>query len=123
MNLEDFIIPPKKIETQPWQLGSIVVNEIPENGILLLFCSDYRGGKGNAFAKNFDTVREEFYKLSKFDFEIPICDLGDIISGKSLQDTHYILQEILSACLYKNTVPIVVGGGNELSIAMIHALN
>ena len=49
--------------------------------------------------------------------------MGDLISGKTLQDTHYILQEILSACLYKNTVPIVVGGGNDLSIAMIHALN
>ena len=88
MNIEDIIISPKKIETQPWQLGNIITNEIPENGILLVFCSDYRGGKGNAVAKNFDTVREEFYKLSKFDFEIPICDLGDIISGKSLQDTH-----------------------------------
>ncbi|MFN8362307.1 MAG: arginase family protein [Cloacibacterium normanense] len=105
------------------QLGSVITNEIPENGILLVFCSDYRGGNGNAVAKNFDTVREEFYKLSKFDFEIPICDLGDLISGKSLEDTHYILQEILSSCLYKNTVPIVVGGGNDLSIAMIHALN
>ena len=123
MNIEDIIISPKKIETQPWQLGSVITNEIPENGILLVFCSDYRGGKGNAVAKNFDTVREEFYKLSKFDFEIPICDLGDLISGKTLEDTHYILQEILSACLYKNTVPIVVGGGNDLSIAMIHALN
>jgi hypothetical protein len=74
----------------------VITNEIPENGILLVFCSDYRGGKGNAVAKNFDTVREEFYKLSKFDFEIPICDLGDLISGKTLEDTHYILQEILS---------------------------
>ena len=90
MNIEDIIISPKKIETQPWQLGSVITNEIPENGILLVFCNDYRGGKGNAVAKNFDTVREEFYKLSKFDFEIPICDLGDLISGKSLQDTHFL---------------------------------
>lgn len=123
MNLEDVLISPKKIETEPWQLGSLVTHEIPENGILLVFCSDYRGGNGNAIAKNFDTVREEFYRLSKFDFEIPICDLGDIISGKTLQDTHYILQEILSACLYKNTVPVVVGGSNDLALAMIFALN
>ena len=47
----------------------MITNEIPENGILLVFCSDYRGGKGNAVAKNFDTVREEFYKLSNFDFQ------------------------------------------------------
>jgi hypothetical protein len=118
MNIEDIIISPKKIETQPWQLGSVITNEIPENGILLVFCSDYRGGKGNAIAKNFDTVREEFYKLSKFDFEIPICDLGDLISGKTLEDTHYILQEILSACLYKNTVPIVEYSGWLLSLIL-----
>ena len=123
MNIEDIIIPPLKIETQPWQLGNIITHEIPENGILLVFCSDYRGSKGKSIAKNYDLVREEFYKLSKFDFEIPICDLGEIISGKPLQDTHYVLQEILSACLYKNTVPVVVGGGNDLSLAMIQALN
>ena len=34
MNIEDIIIHLKKIETQPWQLGSIITNEIPENGIL-----------------------------------------------------------------------------------------
>lgn len=123
MNLEDVLISPKAITTAPWQIGSIICKDIPENGILIVFCSDYRGGKGDAKAKNFDAVREEFYKLSKFDFEIPICDLGDILSGKSLQDTHYVLQEILSACLYKNTIPVVVGGGNDLSLAMIFALN
>lgn len=123
MNLEDIIIPPKKIKTEPWQLGSVMAHEIPEGGVLLVFCSDYRGGKGNAAAKNFDLVREELYQLSQFDLEIPIADLGDIISGKSLQDTHYIIQEILSACLYKNTIPVLVGGGNDLSMAMIHALN
>ncbi len=53
MNIEDIIISPKKIETQPWQFGSVITNEIPENGILLVFCSDYRGGKGNACCQKF----------------------------------------------------------------------
>ena len=50
MNIEDIIISPKKIETQPWQLGSVITNEIPETDFVGFF-SDYRGGKGNALPK------------------------------------------------------------------------
>lgn len=124
MNIEDIIIPPKEIKTEKWQLGTLFSREIPENGIVLVFCSDYRGiENGNAEILDFKTVRRELYKLSKLDFEVPICDLGDLISGKSHQDTHYILQEILSMCHYKNAIPVVVGGSNDLALSLFSALN
>ena len=96
MNIEDILLPPKPLKTEKWQLGTLLSNEIPENGIVLVFCSDYRGLKnGSAEILDFKKVRKELYQLSRLDFEIPICDLGDLISGKSHQDTHYILQEVL----------------------------
>lgn len=124
MNLEDILIPPREIKTENWQIGKLISSEIPEGGIVLVFCSDYRGLKGgNAEILDFRGVREEFYQLSKLDFEVPVCDLGDLISGKSHQDTHYILQEILSMCFYKNAVPVVIGGSNDLAFSMFSALN
>lgn len=124
MNIEDIIIPPKEFKTEKWQLGNLFSKEIPENGIVLVFCSDYRGIKnGNAEILDFRKVRRELYKLSKLDFEVPICDLGDLISGKSHEDTHYILQEILSMCHYKNAIPVIIGGSNDLALSLFSALN
>lgn len=124
MNIEDVLLPPRKIESEKWQLGNLISSEIEENGIVLIFCSDYRGLKnGDAEILDFRKVRRELYKLSKLDFEIPICDLGDLISGKSHDDTHFILQEVLSTCHYKNTIPVVIGGSNDLALALFSALN
>lgn len=124
MNIEDIIIPAKEIKTENWQLGNIISHEIKENGIVLVFCSDYRGVEnGEAEVLDFKTIRKELYRFSKLDFEIPVCDLGDLISGRSHQDTHYILQEILSMCHYKNAVPVIIGGSNDLAFSLFSALN
>ncbi|SIS68224.1 hypothetical protein SAMN05421789_104174 [Kaistella chaponensis] len=124
MNIEDILLPPKPLKTEKWQLGTLLSNEIPENGIVLVFCSDYRGLKnGSAEILDFKKVRKELYQLSRLDFEMPICDLGDLISGKSHQDTHYILQEVLSMCHYKNSISVIVGGSNDLAFSLFSALN
>ncbi|KMQ71286.1 arginase family protein [Chryseobacterium koreense] len=124
MNLVDIIIPPKEFKSENWQLGNMISNEIHENGIALVFCSDYRGIKfGDAEINDFVNVRRELYRLSKLDFEVPIGDLGDLISGKTHQDSHYILQEVISMCHYRNTVPIIIGGSNDLAFSLFSALN
>lgn len=124
MNIEDILLPPREIKTEKWQLGNLISGEIKENGIVLIFCSDYRGlENGSAEMLDFRKVRKELYQLSQLDFEIPICDIGDLISGKSHQDTHYILQEILSMCHYKNAIPVIVGGSSDLAFSLFSALN
>lgn len=123
MNIEDFISPAPKIKTEKWQIGQIINSEIEENGIVLLFLSDFRGAGGSGESRDYTSVRSEFYKLSKNNFELPICDLGDFISGKTLDDTHYALQEILSLCHYKKALPIAIGGGNDMAFSLFSALN
>lgn len=123
MNFEDFIIPPRKIRTENWQIGEKVINEIKEDSVVLLFLSDYRGANGDADSQEFTQIRREFYKLSQLDFDIPIVDLGDLVSGKTPQDSHYILQEVLSACHYKHTIPIIIGGSNDFAFSLFSALS
>ena len=124
MNVEDILIPAKAIRSEKWQLGNLISGELQPNGIVLIFCSDYRGiNSGSAEIMDYRTVRKELYKLSKLDFEVPVCDLGDLISGKSHQDTHYILQELLLMCHRNNAIPIVVGGSNDLAFSLFSALN
>ncbi|MDL1913684.1 MAG: arginase [Bergeyella sp.] len=124
MNLKDLVIPYGVVASKKWQLGSIVCSsEIPENGVVMLFVSEYRGANfaGNNFG--FERVRQQLYQFSKLDFEGDICDLGLLVSGKTLNDTHVILQEILSFCFYKNTLPIIVGGSQDLAYSLFRALN
>lgn len=123
MNFEDFIVAPQRIPSEKWQLGSLVRNEIPEAGVALLFVSDFRGAGGTADPIDFKRLRQAFYSLSALDFEVPVGDLGDLVSGKTSEDTHYILQEVLSACHYKNTIPVIVGGSDDLSLSLFSALN
>ena len=123
MNFEDFIIPPRKVRTENWQIGDRITNEIKEDSIVLLFLSDYRGANGDADSQDFTQIRREFYKLSQLDFDIPIVDLGDLVSGKTPQDSHYILQEVLSACHYKHAIPVVIGGSNDFAFSLFSALS
>ena len=124
MIFQDFIVPPSEIRTENWQLGSLISNEIEEGSIVLLFVSDYRGGGGQAVLPNaFGKLRKYLYRLSKSDFEVPICDLGELISGKTQADTRYVLEEILTFCYNKNAVPVVIGGSVDLSYALFSALN
>ena len=123
MDLQDIFIKPEKISCEHWQLGNTISNEIQENGVVLIFCSDERGSGGNAEMKDFSRLRKEFYALSSFDFEVSICDLGELISGKTQADTRYVLEEILTFCYNKNAVPVVIGGSVDLSYALFSALN
>ncbi|MXS69877.1 arginase [Flavobacteriaceae bacterium W22] len=123
MNFEDFIIPPRNFRTENWQIGHKITKEIKEDSIVLLFVSDYRGANGDAEVQDFTAVRKEFYKLSQLDFEIPVVDLGDLVSGKSVEDSHYILQEVLSACHYKRAIPVIIGGSNDLAFSLFSALH
>jgi len=123
MNFEDFIIPPRKFRTESWQIGAGITKEIKEGSIVLLFVSDYRGANGDAEVQDFTGIRNEFYKLSQLDFEIPIVDLGDLVSGKSVQDSYYVLQEVLSACHHKGAIPVIAGGSNDFSFSLFSALN
>ncbi|WP_419869607.1 formimidoylglutamase [Chryseobacterium sp. CT-SW4] len=123
MNFEDFIISPRSFKTESWQIGSRISKGIKEGSIVLLFVSDYRGVGGDAEMQDFTGVRKEFYKLSQLDFEVPVIDLGDLVSGKTVEDSHYILQEVLSACHYKNAVPVIIGGSNDFAFSLFSALN
>ena len=123
MDLQDIFIKPEKISCEHWQLGNTISDEVQENGVVLIFCSDERGSGGNAEMKDFSRLRKEFYTLSSFDFEVSICDLGDLMSGKTQADTRYVLEEILTFCYNKNAIPVVIGGSVDLSYALFSALN
>ncbi len=64
-----------------------------------------------------DQVRENLYRLFQGDWQLKMADLGDIRAGHTPEDTDYALKTVLSAMLKKNIIPIIIGGGQDLTYA------
>lgn len=118
MNFEDFIIPVQPLVTENWQLGSLVYNEIVAGGIVLLFVSDFRGRGGKVEMVDYREERKILYQLSKLDFELPICDLGNLLPGKTPEDSQFVIQEVVATCIAKKALPIIIGGSLEFSYSV-----
>jgi arginase family enzyme len=62
-------------------------------------------------------IRKEFYKLYHWKNELSILDLGNLIPGKTVEDTYASLSDILVFLLEQKVIPIIVGGSNDLAFA------
>lgn len=123
MNLDDIFVKHPRPKSAYWQLGNLLVNDIKSGSVVLIFCSDFRGGGKAAAEPNYGKVREYLYTLSRQDWDFFIYDAGDITSGKTPADTQYILQEVFTFCLKKNALPILIGGSADLAHAVFSAVN
>lgn len=77
---------------------------------------------GNAFnnpnaALAPDEIRRQFYRLYAWKNPVKIVDIGNLIPGKTVDDTYEILSEILSLLINDNIIPIILGGSNDLAYA------
>ncbi len=92
--------------------------EIEKNGYALIYVPEFRGNKNeiNNVVTNF---REELYKLSAgASWNKNFYDLGTILPGNTLKDTHFALANVVAELLKYNVLPIIVGGSQDLTVAM-----
>jgi arginase family enzyme len=68
-----------------------------------------------------DEIREEFYKLFYWKNDASIIDLGNLITGKTVEDTYAVLSDVLAYLLEQKVVPIILGGSNDLAFANYQA--
>jgi len=64
-----------------------------------------------------DYIREHFYKLFQGNYNSKIVDLGNIKKGNTVEDTHFALTDVLSTLLQKKIIPVIIGGGQELTFS------
>jgi len=60
-------------------------------------------------------IREQFYKLTTFNINRKIFDLGDIRIGPTLEETHETHESVVKQILNDGKRVIVLGGGNDIS--------
>jgi len=67
------------------------------------------------------SVREYLYRLLPGDYKTRVADLGDIMRGDSVEDTYFAVTAVVEALLELNIVPVIIGGGQDITYAMYRA--
>lgn len=100
-------------------------NEFPNldnKKIAIIGVQEDRGSENNyGSGSNLNDVRKEFYSLFPGNWPINLVDLGNIKKGNSIDDTYFALTQILSELLKSNIIPIIIGGGQDLTYANYRA--
>ena len=93
---------------------------IEKNGVALLYVPEFRGDhsmKGREV--NAESFRSYLYELYLgLDWKMPLYDLGDILPGNGMNDTYFALSQVVAELVKNKVVPIVVGGSQDLTIAL-----
>lgn len=90
--------------------------------IAIVGVEEDRASVGNyGTGSNFDEIRRELYKLYPGNWPISVVDLGNIPQGNSIEDTYFALGELLSFLIKSEIIPIVIGGGQDLTYANYRA--
>src|SRR5882757_3749305 len=64
-----------------------------------------------------DYVREKLYLLNEGLYNTKIVDLGNIRRGETVTDTYYALKTVVAELIKKNIIPVIIGGGQDLTYA------
>jgi arginase family enzyme len=65
--------------------------------------------------ENLKNIRKKLYELFPGKWESKIADLGNITQGAKTEDTYYALLDTVIELLSKNIIPIILGGGQEMT--------
>lgn len=98
--------------------------QLGENAIVLLAVAEYQNDGIHAldFDKNFQQIRENFYHLSRSNWQKKIYDLGTILPGSTFEDTCFALHQVVSEITQKGATVIVMGGTQALNYILYKSL-
>ncbi len=96
--------------------------DLTNKKIVIIGVLEGRASVGNyGTGTSLDEIRKELYKLYPGNWPINVADLGNIEEGNSIEDTYFALSEILSFLIKKKIIPIIIGGGQDLTYANYRA--
>lgn len=110
------------------QLGSKVVFHTLESfpnldkiKIAIVGVIENRGDSQQTETVDLSHIRKELYSLFPGNWDASIADLGNILGGNSISDTHFALRKVVSSLIKKKIIPIIVGGSQDLTYSLYRA--
>jgi formiminoglutamase len=93
--------------------------ELKSGGVAIMYVPEFRGVQNRPEHINQERFREQFYDLCVgLDWKFQMYDLGDILPGNEIKDTWFALSQVVTELVKKKIVPVIIGGGQDLTMAM-----
>ena len=89
--------------------------------LAIITVNEFRGADKDNDDVAFESFRKQFYSLYPGNWNVSIADLGTILAGESLEDTYFVIRNLVSELIKKTIVPIVIGGSQDLTYPMYRA--
>lgn len=94
---------------------------LDEVHIALFGVLDNRNASGEPQQFHLNDIRQKLYGLFPGNWHLNMADLGDIAPGASLEDTYFAVRSLVRELLKKKIVPIILGGGQDLTYPQYRA--
>jgi len=95
--------------------------DIDEADIVLVGCNEQRGGALLHASNAADAIRSEFYNLYHWHADVRLADVGNIKTGKSVNDTYAALKMVVHELINENKLVVVLGGSHDLTLSQYQA--
>ena len=87
--------------------------------LALVGIKEERGAVDNkGCADGVDLIRKSLYQLFNHWPQLQIVDLGNVKIGNEINDTYFAVNQVLTELLKHKVVPIIIGGGQDLTYTM-----
>jgi arginase family enzyme len=84
--------------------------------VALLGIQEDRNSQDNqGCGENLHFIRSKFYQMFPGNWHTNIVDIGNIKKGAQVSDTYFAVKEIIIELLKKNIIPIIIGGGQDIT--------
>ena len=82
----------------------------------------------NAFVKkpeplNLTEIRIQLYKLMMGNWNSTLVDLGDVEEGETVEDTYFVVKEIVAGLLEEDVIPIIIGATQDITYPTYRAFD
>ena len=91
------------------------IGELSGYRIAIVGVPEDRNAKIRGSATAPDMIRNKLYNLYRVNPALKIIDLGNLISGNSVQDTYYAVRDIILELRDQGIVTIVLGGSQDVT--------
>ncbi len=96
--------------------------DLANKKIVIIGVEEGRAAIGNhETGCNLNEIRKELYKLFPGNWPISVADIGNIPQGSAIEDTYFALGELLTYLIKNRIIPIIIGGGHDLTYANYRA--
>ena len=70
-----------------------------------------------------DEIRIQLYRLMTGNWNTTILDIGDIEEGDTVEDTYFVVKEVVAGLLEENIIPIVIGATQDITFPTYRAFD